>query len=58
MRKNKLSEVKISQVKYPNISIGKDQDGNLLEFKGGVLGQTCKVKITRNRTDKKKREIY
>lgn len=54
MRKNKLSEVNISQVKYPNISIGKDREGNLLEFKGGVLGQTCKVKITRNRTDKKK----
>lgn len=54
MRKKKNSEVKITDVKYPNISIGQDQDGNTVEFKGGVLGQTCKVKITRNRKDYKK----
>jgi len=54
LRKKKNSEVKITDVKYPNISIGQDQDGNTVEFKGGVLGQTCKVKITRNRKDYKK----
>ena len=54
MRKNKNSNVKINEVKYPNISIGNDEDNNIVEFKGGVLGQTCKVKITRNRKDYKK----
>jgi len=57
LRKKKNSEVKITDVKYPNISIGQDQDGNTVEFKGGVLGQTCKVKITRNRKIIKRKYI-
>ncbi|WP_296141248.1 23S rRNA (uracil(1939)-C(5))-methyltransferase RlmD [uncultured Anaerococcus sp.] len=54
MRKNKNTNVKINEVKYPNISIGTDENENIIEFKGGVLGQTCNVKITRNRKDYKK----
>lgn len=38
---------------YPNFSIG-DYEGKKVQFKGGLLGQTCRVKITRNRSTKKK----
>lgn len=54
MRKNKTYEVKVEVMKYPNISIGK-LDGDVpIEFKGGLLGQVCHVKVTRNRKDYKK----
>ena len=53
MRRAKTREVKVCDMKYPNISVGKDENENLIEFKGGLLGQTCLVKITRNRKDYK-----
>lgn len=54
MRKAKTSEVTVYDMRYPNISIGKDENENIVEFKGGLLGQKCLVKITRNRKDLKK----
>ncbi|WP_296112193.1 23S rRNA (uracil(1939)-C(5))-methyltransferase RlmD [uncultured Anaerococcus sp.] len=44
MRIKGNKDIKISQMKYPNISIGYDEDGRRIEFKGGVLGQTVRVK--------------
>lgn len=43
MRIKGNKDIKISQMKYPNISIGYDEDGRRIEFKGGVLGQTVRV---------------
>ena len=54
MRKNKTFEVDIYDMKYPNISIGKTSDDQIVEFKGGLLGQKARVKITRNRNGYKK----
>lgn len=54
MRKNKTYDIKVDQMKYPNISVGYNEDGVPIEFKGGLLGQTCKVKATRNRNGYKK----
>ena len=38
-------------MKYPNLSIGYDENGRRVEFKGGILGQTINVK-----TGKKNKE--
>lgn len=54
MRKNKTFEVDIYDMKYPNISIGKTSDDQIVEFKGGLLGQKARIKITRNRNRYKK----
>lgn len=54
MRKNKTFEVDIYDMKYPNISIGKTSDDQIVEFKGGLLGQKARIKITRNRNGYKK----
>lgn len=55
-RKNKTAEVKIEEILYPNRSIGYIEDIPV-EFKGGILGQKVKVKITRNRKTKKKAKL-
>ena len=54
MRNKKETEVKVIGMKYPNISLGEDENGIIVEYKGGLLGQINKVKITRNRNDYKK----
>lgn len=53
MKGKKVIDIKVEEMEYPNFSIG-DYDGAKVQFKGGLLGQTCKVKITRNRSTKKK----
>lgn len=54
MRTKPIKEVEIFDTAYPNISIAKDKDEKIVEFKGGVLGEKCKVKITRSRGSKSK----
>ena len=54
VRKNKTCDVEIYEMKYPNISIGKTEDNQIVEFNGGLLGQKTKVKVTRNRSGYKK----
>ena len=44
MKKRQTKDIKISQMKYPNISIGYDENDRKVEFKGGLLGQTVRVK--------------
>ena len=44
MKKRATKDIKISQMKYPNISIGFDENNRKVEFKGGLLGQTVRVK--------------
>lgn len=44
MKKRATKDIKISQMKYPNISIGFDENNRKVEFKGGLLGQTIRVK--------------
>lgn len=44
MKKRAIKDIKISQMKYPNISIGFDENNRKVEFKGGLLGQTVRVK--------------
>ncbi|WP_296126074.1 23S rRNA (uracil(1939)-C(5))-methyltransferase RlmD [uncultured Anaerococcus sp.] len=51
MKKRPTKEIKISEMKYPNLSIGYDENGRRVEFKGGILGQTINVK-----TGKKNKE--
>ena len=51
MKKRATKDIKISQMKYPNISIGFDENDRKVEFKGGLLGQTVKIK-----TGKKNKE--
>lgn len=51
MKKKSTKDIKISQMKYPNISIGYDENDRKVEFKGGLLGQTVKIK-----TGKKNKE--
>lgn len=53
MRSKPVVEVKVEDMSYPNISIA-SVDDKKVEFKGGLLGQICRVKITRNRSNKKK----
>ena len=53
MKNKPIVEVKVEDMEYPNFSIGY-LDGKEVEFKGGLLGQTCRVKITRNRNNSKK----
>lgn len=54
MRQRKTHNVEIFDMKYPNISIGKTEDDQIVEFKGGILGQKVNIKITRNRKNNKK----
>ena len=54
MRKKNNVDLEVKEMKYPNISIGYDEKSNIIEYKGGLLGQVNKVKITRNRGDYKK----
>lgn len=51
MKKRATKDIKISQMKYPNISIGFDENDRKVEFKGGLLGQTVRIK-----TGKKNKE--
>ena len=53
-RQKPILEVKIDEMSYPNKSIAYLDEGKKVEFKGGILGQTCRVKITRNRSTNKK----
>lgn len=54
MRKKAIRDVEIIDMAYPNISIGKIDDEKTVQFKGGVLGQKARVKITKNRGENKK----
>ena len=54
MREKAIKDVEIIDMSYPNISIGKIDDENTVQFKGGVLGQKVRVKITKNRGINKK----
>src|SRR5690625_2223968 len=50
MSKKPIKTVEITDMSYPNISIGKiDDEDKLIKFKGGVLGEICKVKITKGK---------
>ena len=53
MRKKQICQVKINEMQYPNISLGLNEKGQTVEFKGGLKGQIAQVKITRNRNNKK-----
>lgn len=53
MKGKKVLDVKVEVMAYPNFSVG-IVDDTKVQFKGGLLGQTCRVKITRNRSSKKK----
>ena len=44
MKKRATKDIKISQMKYPNVSIGYDENDRKVEFKGGLLGQTVRIK--------------
>ena len=57
MRKKAIKEIKIEKMKYPNFSQGYDEDGNLIEFKGGLLGQRVKVKAKKRSKDKIKAKL-
>lgn len=52
MKKRQTKDIKISQMKYPNISIGFDENGRKVEFKGGLLGQTVRVKAGKKNKDR------
>ena len=54
MREKPIKDVEIIGMSYPNISIGKIDEEKTVQFKGGVLGQKVKVKITKNRGKNKK----
>lgn len=54
MKKRPIKEVEIIDIAYPNISIGRYDEDKLVQFKGGVLGEKCRVKITRSSGEKKK----
>ena len=52
MKKRQTKDIKITQMKYPNISIGFDENGRKVEFKGGLLGQTIRVKAGKKNKDR------
>lgn len=52
MKKRPTKEIKISEMKYPNLSIGYDENGRRVEFKGGILGQTINVKTGKKNKDR------
>lgn len=52
MRKKKIEEVRIEKMKYPNISQAYNENGKLVEFKGGLLGQLVRVKENKKSKDK------
>ena len=52
MKKRQTKDIKITQMKYPNISIGFDENGRKVEFKGGLLGQTVRVKAGKKNKDR------
>lgn len=54
MRQKPIKDVEIVDIAYPNISIGKFDEDKFVEFKGGVFGEKCRVKITRSRGNRKK----
>ena len=54
MREKPIKDVEIIDMSYPNISIGKIDEEKTVQFKGGVLGQKVRVKITKNRGKNKK----
>ena len=54
MREKAIKDVEIIDMSYPNISIGKIDEEKTVQFKGGVLGQKVRVKITKNRGKNKK----
>ena len=54
MRKSKNYDVEIKYMKYPNISGGYLEDGRKIEFKGGIIGQSVRVKSKRSNKDKVK----
>lgn len=53
MKGKKIIDIKVEEMEYPNFSIGSIENTKV-KFKGGLLGQTCRVKITRNRSNSKK----
>ncbi|MFR6221487.1 MAG: 23S rRNA (uracil-5-)-methyltransferase RumA, partial [Anaerococcus sp.] len=54
MREKPIKDLEIIDMSYPNISIGKIDEEKTVQFKGGVLGQKVRVKITKNRGKNKK----
>ena len=49
-RKEKIVEIEIQKVLYPNISIG-EYEGKKVKLKGGIEGQKVKAKVVRRRKD-------
>jgi 23S rRNA m(5)U-1939 methyltransferase (EC 2.1.1.-) len=49
-RKEKIVEIKIQKVLYPNVSIG-EYEGKTVKLKGGIEGQKVRAKITRRRKE-------
>lgn len=58
MSKKPIKTVEITDMSYPNISIGKLDDDKLIKFKGGVLGEVCKVKITKGKGNMKRGKYF
>lgn len=53
--KKRIVDVEVTSQAYPNISEGVCEEiDKPIVFKGGILGQTCKVRVKRNMGDKKK----
>lgn len=55
-RKNKMIEIKIENLEFPNRGIGSYED-KIIKVKGGIPGQKVRVKLTRNRKDHREGKI-
>ena len=55
-RKNKMIEMKIENLEFPNRGIGSYED-KIVKVKGGIPGQKVRVKLTRSRKDHKEGKI-
>ncbi|MDO5037475.1 MAG: 23S rRNA (uracil(1939)-C(5))-methyltransferase RlmD [Tissierellia bacterium] len=53
-RKNKIEDILVEEVHFPNLAQGKDPQGKPIEVKGGLPGQKIRVQVTRNRPEIKK----
>ena len=58
MREKAIKDVEIIDISYPNISIGKIDEEKTVQFKGGVLGQKVRVKITKTGLKIKKENLW
>ena len=57
MKKRPIKDIEVKEMKYPNISVGYDENGRKVEFKGGLLGQKIRVKIGKKNNERMKAKI-